>query len=114
MPYNPHDDKFVATPSSLEQMNQQLERLAAAKRAITVAWKKAEATGSLGVFNMRTLHDYFTSISEVTEYLVHANHVTTAKWIIVHHINHLINEYVHNLSVVGTRHRIATEAKSGS
>jgi len=114
MPYNPHDDKFTATPSSLEQMNQQQARLANAKMAMTVAWKKAEATGSLGDFTLKALHSYFTTLEEVTDYLLAANHATTAKWIIVSHLNSLIQEYVNNLTVVGARHRIATEAKSGS
>lgn len=114
MPYNPHDDKFTATPSSLEQMNQQQARLVAAKQAMTVAWKKAEATGSLGDFTLKALHSYFTSLDEVTDCLLQSDHVTTAKWIIVSHLNSLIKEYVNNLPVVGTRHRIATEAKSGS
>ena len=94
MPYNSFDDKFTASPSSLEQMNQQQARLAAAKQAMTVAWKKAEATGALGSFSMKTLHDYYTALPEVQTYLQQAAHVTAAKWIITKHLNGLISSYV--------------------
>jgi hypothetical protein len=114
MSYNPHDDKFTASPSSLEQMNQQQARLANAKMAMTVAWKKAEATGALGSFSMKTLHDYYTALPEVQEYLIYATHVTTAKWIITKHLNELISSYVQSLPITGFEQRVAAENRSGS
>ena len=91
-----------------------MQRQAAAKQAMTVAWKKAEATGALGGFSMKTLHDYYTALPEVQEYLQQAAHVTTAKWIISKHLNELINSYVQSLPITGFEQRVETESRSGS